>query len=311
MGVNDRTHTYHAEASILHGNLHLPLKQEIPAQSYLKLKEHGGYLSQDSDRYRLEGLFYYTSAYTQVTGNPETKPGHGFATLATSVVENLNILDVVTCDRVVSQIATEHPLVGYVPSITFLGTRFENLKIAGHRVDVDIDPHPFWEEPEEYKAEDESATEEEKKKKAEERVQKARERDLGRVKTYGGFHQPELCMEELPGDLPESYPELEADESVDPNLTKKMCCSLVKESKIPSLIKGRYPGRAAKHVIDIPHFGKIYLATLCVEHHAFDNNTGVPKQTRVNLTMLRVKMGCIATGSAGVCSARTNGITRP
>ncbi len=291
MAPNDpRTHTYHAEAAILHGNLHLPLKQEIPPQSYLKLKEHGGYLSQDSDRYRLEGLFYYTSAYTQVTGNPEIKPGHGFATLATSVVENLNILDVVTCDRVVSQIATEHPLEGYVPSITFLGTRFENLKIAGHKVDVDIDPHPFWEEEEEMEA---------------------KERDLKRVKLFGGYHQPELLTEELPADLPESYPEVVEDPDVDPLRATKMCGSLVKESRIPSLIKGRYPGRAAKHVIDIPHFGKIYLATLCVEHYAFDRNTGVPKQTRVNLTMLKVKMGCIATGSAGVCSTRTNGITRP
>ena len=82
------------------------------------------------------GDLSYEAAHTQVAGNRETKPGHdGYTTLVTSVVEGLNILDVVTADLVVAQISTDHPLVGYVPSITFLGTRFENLRIAGHKVD--------------------------------------------------------------------------------------------------------------------------------------------------------------------------------
>ena len=75
-----------------------------------------------------------------MAGNRDVKPGHGFSTITTAVVEDLNVLDVVTADRVVAQISTEHPLVGYVPHITFLGTRFENLRIAGHKVELDLDP---------------------------------------------------------------------------------------------------------------------------------------------------------------------------
>ena len=39
----------------------------------------------------------------------------------------------------VGQVSIEHPLVGYVPHVTFLGTRFENLRIAGHPVKLDLD----------------------------------------------------------------------------------------------------------------------------------------------------------------------------
>ncbi len=58
-------------------------------------------------------------AYTQVAGNRSTKSGQGWTTLTTSVIEGLNVLDVVTADRVVGQTITEHPLEGYVPSDQF------------------------------------------------------------------------------------------------------------------------------------------------------------------------------------------------
>jgi len=57
------------------------------------------------------------------------------------------VLDVLTADRVVGQIITEHPLVGYVPIISFLGTRFENLRIAGHPVELDLDLNILGDKP--------------------------------------------------------------------------------------------------------------------------------------------------------------------
>ena len=60
-------------------------------------------------------------------------------TLSTSVVENLNILNVVTADRVVAQVSTEHPREGYIPTITFLGSQFVNLRLAGQLVEVELD----------------------------------------------------------------------------------------------------------------------------------------------------------------------------
>jgi len=63
--------------------------------------------------------------------------------LTSSVIEGLNILDVITADRIVGQTITNHPLVGYVPSISFLGTRFENLRIAGNPVELDLNHDIF------------------------------------------------------------------------------------------------------------------------------------------------------------------------
>jgi hypothetical protein len=137
--VNGRTHDYHAEATILSGHLRLPLAEEIRPQALANLPKEGGYFSQRAEAYRLESVISFRSAYTQVAGNRSTKAGQGWTTLTTTAIEGLNVLDVVTADRIVGQTITEHPLEGYVPTVSFLGTRFENLRIAGHPVDLDLD----------------------------------------------------------------------------------------------------------------------------------------------------------------------------
>lgn len=134
----DRYHEYFAEAFALQGNLRLPFVQQFSSPTFVKLNEEGGYVSQHEENFRLGGVMSFRSAYTQVGGNPDTKPDHGWKTLATAVIEGFNVLDVVTADRIVAQMATDHPLIGYIPSVTFLGTRFENLRIDGHEVKLDI-----------------------------------------------------------------------------------------------------------------------------------------------------------------------------
>src|SRR5260370_17496346 len=94
----------------------------------------GKCLRQQGENYRLEGVFSYTGAHPQVSGHESSKDERNSVTLATSVVENLNILNVVTADRVVAQISTTHIPGQYVPEVTFLGTHFENLNIARHNV---------------------------------------------------------------------------------------------------------------------------------------------------------------------------------
>jgi hypothetical protein len=134
----ERYHIYSAEAEALFGKLTLPLVQEVKPPTFVKLNERGGYLSQHVENYRLGGVVSFRSAYTQVAGNPDVKADHGWNTLTTSVIEGLNVLDIVTADRIVAQISTDHPLVGYVPTVTFLGTRIENLRIAGHEVKLSL-----------------------------------------------------------------------------------------------------------------------------------------------------------------------------
>ena len=75
----ERVHSYHAEATVLEGHLQLPVVQEIKPQAHLKIPEQGGYLSQRIENYRLEGAISFRSAYSQVAGNPDIKPGHGWS----------------------------------------------------------------------------------------------------------------------------------------------------------------------------------------------------------------------------------------
>lgn len=278
--TNGRTHAYHAEASVLEGHLRLPLVQEIKPQAFTKLDEEGGYLAQHAEDYKLEAVISFRKAHTQVSGNRDVKPGHGWATLTTTVVEGLNILDVLTADRVVGQIITEHPLVGYVPSISFLGTRFDNLRIAGHPVDLDLDLDILGSNP----ANDLPYT-----------------TDPGVLSRVSSQYSLIRESEELPADLGERYNRL-ASTLGTPEAVE---CSLVNRAT------GNYPGLCFGHVLTVPNFGQITLAKLRVKHEDFKPETGAPKKTTVHLTMIGLKLGCAIEGAGGVGIGSTNGTSKP
>lgn len=129
-----RIHYYHADTTALGGYIDTPVDQMLPAIAPLSLPPVGGYAVARSEQYRLEGILSFESAYTQVAGSVSRKNG-AWTTLATSVVEGLNILDVIVVDRIVSQIATEHPREGYDPKVTFVGTQFQNFKLGGYAIE--------------------------------------------------------------------------------------------------------------------------------------------------------------------------------
>lgn len=285
--VDGRTHDYHAEAKALHGELHRPFKQVITPQALAQLHPSGGYLDQDGESFGAERAIAYDSAYTHVSGSLETKPGGGWCTLSTCAVVNLNILEVVTADRIVSQIFTEHPLVGYVPRISFLATRFENLRIAGHKVELDWDMNMLGGKP---------------------AGDSAYSRHEGLLTNLRG-HSERICgYEALPKAAHERYNQVpkkvnETGEDGKAKETEIIECSLVTGSR------GDFPGRSFGHVIHIPDFGDIYLATVKVTHTDFCD--GIPKTTTVELKMVEAVMGCAATGLAQACVCITNGGSRP
>jgi len=134
----ERVHHFHGEAHVFAAQLEHPLTGEIKPQNHVKLQAEGGYILEHAKDYRADNIVTFKSAHTHVAGHKSPKEGHGWITLATSVIEQLNVLEVVTADRVVAQTSTEHPLEGHVPTVTFLGTRFENLRIAGTPVNVNL-----------------------------------------------------------------------------------------------------------------------------------------------------------------------------
>jgi hypothetical protein len=278
-------HTYHAEATALSGHLTLPLEQHIYPRAHVNLRPEGGYLSQRSAPFRVEEVIRYESAYTHVAGNVDSKPGHPWNTLVTSVVEGLNILEVVTADRVVAQISTNHPRNGYIPTVDFLGTRFEGLRIAGHPVKLDLDLHLLGDKPANdvpYIGDSEFM----------ERVKGQHSRILGARgvpdEVAGRFEENRLLTEDQDGNQRESVE-----------------CSLVNQAE------GGYPGRSFCHVIDIPNFGKIFLGVLRLEQSDYKKETGIPRSTTLNLTMIDCLFGCSVSGQTGTPNAVINGTSHP
>ena len=132
-------HLFHAHAYILNSDPQHPLADNLANRSFIRLPESGGFRSQFVDGYNSGDGVSFKSAYMHVAGTGNAKAGYGVTTLATSVITGLNVHDMVTADIVFAQVSTEHPLAGYVPSVTFLGTRFENLRIAGREVEPALD----------------------------------------------------------------------------------------------------------------------------------------------------------------------------
>jgi len=283
-----RTHDFHAEAHALQGELTLPLETKISPQAFVKVAEEGGYLSERSNGFRFETILRYESAYTQVSGHKERKAGHGWNTLATSVVEGLNVLEVVTCDRVVSQIATEFPEEGYNPHIFFLGTRFDNLRICGHPVELDLDLNIFGD-----RLEDDSPY-----TRSSGFVDRVTQQHARIREQQGGLKDRLAFLLERYNRLPESFASSSGNE-------EEAECSLVNK------IEGGFPGRHCGHVIHIPHFGTVTLAKLKIKHSDPKPETRIYRKTLVELTMIDIQMGCATTGSTSVGTARTNGITKP
>ena len=150
-----------------------------------------------------------------------------------------------TADRIVSQIATEHPSDGYEPKVTFIGTRFENLRIGGCALDVQLDLTLC----------NQSAGDGYPKRPC---IQD--ERFLASVAEQYRRMADEKCVpawqkdKQIPEWVRARYPWDNAGAKRDDK--GFVLCTLVKE------IRGEFPGKVYGNVLDIPEFGKAFLGEL-------------------------------------------------
>ena len=319
MAPNPTSHYFHSEAHALAGKLKLPFEEEIKRQAFVKLegtlddlpaeeRAQRNYLSQHAKNFRLEGIVSYAAAHTQVSGHDSEKHAGASVTLATSFVEDLNVLNVVTADRVVAQISTTHFPGQYCPHVTFLGTHFENLRIARHRAEpyLKLDLAGARAEGKEALPVNKGTG-----------LMNAIEAQYKRLKqTIGALADKErekMRLRDTDASLGKKYYGFNVDYD---DIQKRanaaktnddwdgITCSLVEHVEIKDIsvkaadgqaIQIPPPARAFGHVIHIPDFGNIFLAELTVKHNSY------------NLTMIRLEMGCLATGSTSVATASVNG----
>jgi hypothetical protein len=276
-----RIHTYHGEADLLELDIKRPFQEKIRPQAKVELYgpgEDSHYEFKQAGPFRLEGIASYESGYTQVAAARSMKHEGRYSTLATSVLEGFNILEVLTADRIVSQISTAHPIDGAVPEVSFIGTRFENLRIAGHKVELDINLDILGPRP----APDASYFDNQN-------VMDRMARQYEKLSTDPNL--PDWARERYSRDC-EKWRETD-DTGVD--IAK---CSLVNHVN-----SGH---RSFGHVIHVPHFGKFFLAELQVKREKATNPREYDTYS-FKLTMVRMELGSTTSGSGSGGTTSTNG----
>ena len=148
--MTTRTYHYHASAHALSGELTRPVPHVIEVQAGISLPSTGGAGSSNIENFRVDQVVSFNRAYSHVAGSVKQENGKTtHTTHATATIEGLNILDVVTADRVVARLSSsfeEPPRAKpgpYEGNVLLVGSKFENLRIAGYRVEVELDHKLF------------------------------------------------------------------------------------------------------------------------------------------------------------------------
>jgi len=138
------SHIYHATAYGVSGELLRPAQRSIPAQATVTLAPGGGRGFDRVENFQLDGILSFRSASTEVGGSFDDC--HNIHTsYASSVIEDLNIADIVKADKVVSRVSVYSAPEGSDGESSFdiTGSHFENLRICGYPVDVKLATQEF------------------------------------------------------------------------------------------------------------------------------------------------------------------------
>jgi hypothetical protein len=136
-------YVYHASAFAMAGEFERPRPYSLAPQASVVLGGHGGHGTSKHPGLTVDGLVSFKSAYSEVGGSyDDCHDVH--TTHAWSVLEGVDVAGILTADRVVSRLAIYYRADdSEEASFDITGSHFENLRIAGHPVDVKLDTQLF------------------------------------------------------------------------------------------------------------------------------------------------------------------------
>ena len=268
----NRVFYYHADAAPIGGHFTTPKETILHSHGSSSLAQAGGHVSASAEKYEHpDKLVSFKKAHSEIEGKV-SKTG-SWTTLVTSVIEGLNVLDIVKADRIIAALSVEHPSNGGHPKASVFGSKFENLIIDG----VEINPvlgknvlptHKKGRFPDRTIVEDETF--------------------LARALRQG------KKVTEAKGAPDWVHPRYSWVQSKSARRRKGYVqCSLVDK------LQGAKPGSSFGHVVHVPDFGNIFLGELLTSHHAF------------RLTMIRLEMGCGVHGTVSGGTGDSNGSGAP
>lgn len=294
VGKQTPSHDYHAEAHVLSGHLKRPIEQKIEPHAPVLLKDRrGGHLTRFAELVSIEGLVTFAKGKTRVSGSRSLKH-NGWITLSTSIMEGLNVFEVVTADRIVSQVSTDHPYEdGHFPHVTFLGTQFTNFRVSGFPVELNLNLGICGKRP----AGDRSYL-----------------RDLTFLTTVKEQTERIAHADGLPKELKSRYDGrlaaikelIRTSDQDEPRADEpKVTCSLVESiGEIP------IPGvQSFGNLLVIPEFGFLSLGDILVGERKYEGSSR--PSVYFELTGVHMKLGCVGDGEASAAIATANGVTRP
>lgn len=271
-----KTHSYHYHGHVhgLSAHFDRPFVETIDVQAAASLPIIGGHGRARAENFKFKEIVSFQSAYSHVSGSfSEDDESHN--TLVTAVVEKLNVLDVLTAERIVLRLASHHLPKEEEARIIPLGCRFEKLQIAGCEVDVEVDTDTF-----------------------------------GELDTYATFKTRfekdkkfrEMAEERfLWGDLKKDVPEFIrtrynwVKQKGLPEAPGAFVCSLVKDIDTTKCSSVKRYG----HVLVVPEFGRVFLGEIIFKH-----------SERI-VTMLRLELGSSISGAITASGGSGNGSPYP
>ena len=206
----------------------------------------------------------------------------------------MNVFEIITADRLVSQVSTDHPYEnGHVPHVTFLGTQFANFQVGGFAPTLTLNLGICGE-----------------RRPASGRTYLQDPKFLGRVKD-----QTEIIATKpgLPTELKAQYDKklayintlISTADAEYRGGHEPVTCSLVQSiGEIP------IPGvQIFGHVLVIPEFGTVALGEVEVGETMHEGSK--TPNPYFELTVVKMQLGCVGQGNVNAGKSKGNGQTYP
>ncbi|QNI32954.1 hypothetical protein H7849_02910 [Alloacidobacterium dinghuense] len=281
-----RNFLYHADANPIGGTINRPFNGFIPSQTSISLPIVGGFLERQRKGRKWKNIVSYISESTHVSGAKKDGDEGPFTTQVTATIEGLNILEVITADKVVGQLSVAHPVDGGEPTISVIGSQFDNLRISGTKITPVIRYDLFAD----HDSSGESDPKKQYPKKTWPRQEKFLEKVTAQKKQAKDKYSEKYEGASLPGWIRHHFHWIDSEQGL--NGRDYIQCSLI--DQLPEMPEG-FPGVICGNAIYIPGFGKVFFGEVIVHQKTF------------TVSMVRAQLGSPVGGAISAATVRSNG----
>ena len=121
---------FHAGGKAFSASFERPIPVHVPVQAAVSLPTIGGHGHARVDEFEVPRLVKIQSAHSHVSGDYQDE--NTATSQVTTTVLGLNILDLITADRISARLSSQHKRDAEEGHVLAIGSSFENLRIAGY-----------------------------------------------------------------------------------------------------------------------------------------------------------------------------------